>query len=100
MKIMVTSFKKSNACNATLGAPDLAAGHLQPTSPPETPGHSQVSVGQSTLGSLPPSPRSWCSQSFVCALQDSVSPVLCKSPHLLDTICVVTGEMKILRLLV
>ena len=85
MKIMVTSFKRSRACNATLGAPDLAAGHLQPTPPPETPGHSQVSLGQSTVGSLPLSPRSWCSQSFVCALQESVSPVLCKSPHLLDT---------------
>ena len=29
-------------------------------------------------GSLLLSPGSWCSQSFVCALQESVSPVLCK----------------------
>ena len=32
-----------------------------------------VSVGSHLL-----SPGSWCTQSFVCALQESVSPVLCK----------------------
>ena len=85
MKIMVTSFKRSCASNATLGAPDPAAGHLQPTPPLETPGHSQLSLGQSTMGSLLLSPGSWYSQGFVCAFQESVSPVLCKSPHLLDT---------------
>ena len=45
---------------------------------PETPGHSQASQGQSLVGSLLPSPGSWCIQGFVCALQESVSPVLCK----------------------
>ena len=30
MKIMVTSFKKSHACTATLSAPSPAAGHSQP----------------------------------------------------------------------
>ena len=34
-------------------------------------------LGQS-LGSLLLSPGSWCTQGFVCALQGSVSPVLCK----------------------
>ena len=30
------------------------------------------------MGSLLLYPGSWCTQSFVCALQESVSPVLCK----------------------
>ena len=46
--------------------------------PLETPGHSQTSLGQSLIGSLLLSPRSWCTQGFVCALWESVSPVLCK----------------------
>ena len=33
---------------------------------------------QSLVGSLLLSPGSWFAQSFVCALQESVSPVLCK----------------------
>ena len=44
----------------------------------ETPGHSQGSLGQSLVGSLLLSPGSWCTQGSVCALQESVSPVLCK----------------------
>ena len=78
MKIMMTSFKRSPACTATLSAPDPAVGHHWPTPPPETPGHSQASLGQSLVGSLLLSPGSWCSQGFVCALQESVSPVLYK----------------------
>ena len=35
MKIMVTSFKRSHACTAALGAPSPAAGHGQPTPLPE-----------------------------------------------------------------
>ena len=49
-----------------------------PTPPPETPGHSRASLGQSLVGSLLLSPGSWCTQSSVCALQESVSPVLGK----------------------
>ena len=45
---------------------------------PEIPGHSQASLAQSLVGSLLLSPRSWCTQGFVCALQESVSPVLWK----------------------
>ena len=41
--------------------------------------NSQVSLGQSLVGSLLLSPESWCTQGLVCALQESVSPVLCKS---------------------
>ena len=58
--------------------PNPVAGHHQPALPPETPRHSQASLGQSLVGSLPLSPGFWCTQGFVCALQKSVSPVLCK----------------------
>ena len=56
MKIMATSFKMSHAHTATLSAPNPVAGHRQPTPPPETPGHSQASLGQSLVGSLLLSP--------------------------------------------
>ena len=49
----------------TLSAPNPVAGHCQPTSPPETPGHSRASLGQSLVGSLLLSPGSWCTQGFV-----------------------------------
>ena len=52
--------------------------HHHPTLPPETPGHSRARLGQSLVGSLLPSPGSWCAQGSVCALPESVSPVLCK----------------------
>ena len=78
VKILVaTSFKMSYAGTATLRAPSPAAGHRRPTPPPETPGHSRASLGQSLVGSLLLSPRSWCTQDFVCTLQEPVSPVLC-----------------------
>lgn len=35
-------------------------------------------VWLSLVGSLLLSPGSWCTQGFVCALQESVTPVLCK----------------------
>ena len=72
MKIMVTSIKRSPACTATLSAPNPAAGHHQPTPPPETPGHSLASLGQSVLGSLLLSSGSCCIR-FCCALQESTS---------------------------
>ena len=78
MKIMMTSFKRSHAGTATLSAPSLAADHCRPTPPPETSGHSRASLGQSLVGSLLLSPGSWYAQGFVCALPESVSPVLCK----------------------
>ena len=78
MKIMVTSFKRSYAGNATLTGPNSAAGHHQPTLLPGTSGHSQASLSQSFVGSLLLSPGSWCAQGFVFAFQESVSSVLCK----------------------
>ena len=74
MKIMATSFKRSHA----LSAPDPAAGRRWPTPLPETPGHSWASLRQSIQWVLV-SPGSWCTQGFVCALQESVSPALLSS---------------------
>ena len=70
--------QKGHARTAVLNAPSPAAGHRQPTLPPENPGHSQASLSQSLVGSLLLSSGSWCTQDFVCALQESVSPVLRK----------------------
>ena len=39
----------------------------------------QASLGQPLMGSLLLSPGFWYAQGFVCALQESISPVLCKS---------------------
>ena len=78
MKIVVTFFKRSHSCTATLSNPNPATGHHQPTTPLETPEHSWKSLGQSLVGSLLLSSWSWCTQSSVCALQESLSPVLCK----------------------
>ena len=78
MKVIVTSFKRSHARTVALSAPSPAAGHHRPMPPPEIPGHSWATLGQSIVGPLLPPPGSWCTQGFVCALQESVSPVLCK----------------------
>ena len=76
MKIMGTAFKRSML--ALLHAvPWPCSRPHGPTPPPETPGHSQASLGQSYVWLLLLSPGSWCTQGFVCALQESVSPVLC-----------------------
>ena len=78
MKIIETSFKRFHAHTAAISASDPTAGHRRPTPLPETPGHSQASLAQSIVGSLLLSPGSWCTQGFVCALQEPVSPVLWK----------------------
>ena len=75
MKVMATSFKRSMH---RLTAPNPAPGHHRPMPLPETPGQFRANLGQSLVGSLLLSPRSSCAQAFVCALQESVSPVLCK----------------------
>ena len=73
MKIMATSFKSSHACTTTLSTPNPASGRHQPTPPPKTPGHFWANLRQSLVGSLLLSPGSWCTQGFICALQESVS---------------------------
>ena len=60
MKMMKASFRRSHAHTAILSGPSPAAGHRQPTPLPETPGHSQASLGQSLVGSLLLSPGFWC----------------------------------------
>ena len=75
--------KRSHAFTAAFSALDPAGGHCQPTSLPTHtfPGESwwlTGSLGQSLVGSLLLSPGTCCAQGFVCALQESVSPVLCK----------------------
>ena len=76
--VMVTSFKRAYASTLVFSAPDPAAGHCRPMSLPETPGHSQASLGQSLVGSLLLSPGSCFVKGFVSALQESVFPVLWK----------------------
>ena len=78
IKIMVTSFKRSHACTATLSTPDPEAGHCQSMPPPEIPGLSQASLGQSLVGSLLLSLGSWCTQGFVYGFQ-VLSPESCVS---------------------
>ena len=56
--------------SVVFSAPDIVAGHCQPTSPSETSGHSQASLAQSFLGSLLLSPESLCTQASICALQE------------------------------
>ena len=83
MVVMVTSFKTTYAsCHSSL---DYCIQCPRPCSRPllthvsaRNPGHSQASLAQSLVGSLLLSPGSWCTHSFVCALQESVSPVLWK----------------------
>ena len=73
MRIMETSFRRSHACTATPSAPSpdrCLYWRLLDTI--------QASLGQSLVGSLLLSPGSWCVQGSVCALQESVFPVLCK----------------------
>ena len=97
MKIMTTSFEMFHTGTAALNASNPAAGHCRPMPLLETPGHSQASLCQSLVGSLLLSSGSWCTQGFVCALQESVSPVLCKfwdakvgsqeTPGVTDKVC-------------
>ena len=52
MKIMATSFKRSQTHTATLGAPDPSAGHHWPMPPSETPGHTYGQIWVSFLWGL------------------------------------------------
>ena len=68
----VASFKRFHASTAILLGPNTAAGRHKPTLLLETPGHSQTSLGQSLVEFLLLSPGSWCTQGFICVLQESV----------------------------
>jgi len=73
--VMMTSFRRINGLTVVLSATDSAASHFWPMPPQETPGHAQPSPAQSLVGTLHLFSRSWCAQGFLCALQESVSPV-------------------------
>ena len=78
VKIMATSFKSSGPHTVALSAPEPTAGHGRSTHFSGDSWILKVSLGQSLLGSLLFFSGSWCTQGFVCALQESVSWVLCK----------------------
>ena len=69
---------KDLCTHCCIQCPDPKAGHCWPTPLPEIPGHSQASWARSLVGSLLLSPGSWWAWGFVCALQESVFPVLYK----------------------
>ena len=72
--VMVTSFKRAYARTVVFSAPDPTAA-TQPTPPPETHTGRSDSVSRGAAA-----PFSWVlvHTGFVCALQEAVSPVLCK----------------------
>ena len=72
MKIIASSFKRSHAGTAALNLPKPRADHGQPTPLPGTPEHSQASLGHLLWGHC----SFLCTKDFVCAIQESVSPVL------------------------
>ena len=71
MKIKVTSFKRPHICTIALSA--------QPCSRPP-PTYVSTRDSWTPMGRSGPAScaGSWCTQGSVCALQESVSPVLCK----------------------
>ena len=71
MKILVTSFKRSHACTTALSAPKPAAATAKPHLRQRL-----LDIYRQIWVSL--LWGHWCTQCFVCALQESVSPVLCK----------------------
>ena len=60
-------------------APNFTGGHHPPMPLPGTPGHSQASLTESLVRTLLLSSGSWCAQSFVCVLQESVPQFCCNS---------------------
>ena len=78
MKVKKTSFKRTYAHTVVFSAPDPTAGPWWLTLLLETPGHSQASLAQSLVRTLLFCPGSWRAQAFICALLESVSPVLWK----------------------
>ena len=76
MKIIVTSFKRSHICTATLSAPKPAAGHHRHMPPLEMPEHSQSSLVSLLWGhKINSQNNSWpyqCSMPFVYVNQRHV----------------------------
>ena len=77
MKIMATSFRRSQGRHCCTQCLSPAAGLRRPTPPLETPGHSQASLGHTLVGSLLLSPASCCTRFCLCPPRVCF-PVLCK----------------------
>ena len=79
MKIMVTSFKRSHAactqCLQPCRRPPLTHASARDSWKLTRKSGSDL---WGLVGSLLLSPGSWCTQGVVCALQESISPVLCE----------------------
>ena len=78
MKIMATSCKSPMHALLHSVSPTLQQATADPCLWPETPGHSRASLGLILVGPLLLSRGFWCPPGSVCALQESVPPVLCK----------------------
>ena len=78
---MANSFRRSHARTATLSSPDPVVGYCQSTPPPETPGPSQASLGQSLVGSLLLFSGSWCTQGCLCPPSLSPQYKFCNQIH-------------------
>ena len=78
MKIMATSCKSPMHALLHSVSPTMQQATADPCLWPETPGHSRASLGLFLVGPLLLSPGFWCPPGSVCALQESVPPVLCK----------------------
>ena len=61
-----------------VSSPDPMTGHCWPTPSLETPKHTQASLTYSLMMSLLLSPGSWCTQGFICVLQESLFPQSCR----------------------
>ena len=59
---------------AVISVLDPLSGHCGSMPLPETPKHSQASLGESLVGSVLLSLGSWCAQDFVSALQEIIFP--------------------------
>ena len=77
MKIMVTSFKSSRVCTATLSSPNPAEATTNPHLCWRLLDIHLESLGQTLVWSLLLSPGSWCARSCLCPPR-VYFPVLCK----------------------
>ena len=76
--IIAPSFQRTYTKTFVFSAPDPRAGRCRPLPLLEISGHSQARLAQFLVVSLFLSPGSCCSQGFVCALWESVSPLMRK----------------------
>ena len=73
MKVIGTAIKRTWASTLVFSANHLATSHSWTMPLPESPGLSKASLALSLVGTLFLTLGFWCTQGFVCALQQSVS---------------------------